>query len=113
MNLALLGDELKPDRVVTAEDLTRDRLAFPAFYGDDMLLPEGKTPAYLGHAVATPDLSRLRALPYAKDKLRSLGDVVRGGAADRPARTRSLGRRFAIVRVGGATPYGRRSSSRR
>ncbi|MGE8491032.1 MAG: xanthine dehydrogenase family protein molybdopterin-binding subunit, partial [Paraburkholderia nemoris] len=51
-DLSLLGDELKPDRVVTAADLTRDGLIFPAFYGDDMLLPPGKTPAYLGQAVA-------------------------------------------------------------
>ena len=36
----------------TAEDLARDRVAFPAFYGEDLLLPPGKTPAYLGQAVA-------------------------------------------------------------
>lgn len=29
-DLASLGDDLKPDRVVTAEDLARDKLAFPA-----------------------------------------------------------------------------------
>ena len=51
-DLSLLGDDLKPDRVVTADDLARDGVAFPTFYGDDMLLPAGKTPAYLGHAVA-------------------------------------------------------------
>lgn len=52
VDLSLLGDDLQPDRLVTAEDLARDGLAFPAFYGDDMLLPSGKTPAYLGQAVA-------------------------------------------------------------
>src|SRR6266566_1159025 len=51
-DLSLLGPDLKPDRVVTAADLARDGLAFPAFYGEDMLLPRGKTPAYLGQAVA-------------------------------------------------------------
>src|SRR4029450_10537390 len=44
-DLSLLGDDLKPDRVVTATDLTRDGLAFPDFYGEDMLLPEGKPSA--------------------------------------------------------------------
>ena len=51
-DLSLLGDALKPDRIVTAADLQRDGVAFPAFYGQDMLLPEGKAPAYLGQAVA-------------------------------------------------------------
>ena len=51
-DISMLGTELKPDRVITAADLTRDGLALPEFYGTDMLLPEGKTPAYLGQAVA-------------------------------------------------------------
>src|SRR5881227_3451605 len=51
-DLSMLGGDLKPDRVVTAADLARDGVAFPEFYGEDMLLPEGKTPAYLGQAVA-------------------------------------------------------------
>ena len=51
-DLATLGRELAPDRVVTAADLARDGFAFPDFYGEDILLPEGKTPAYLGQAVA-------------------------------------------------------------
>jgi hypothetical protein len=38
-DLTLLGDELQPDRIVTAEDLTRDRLIFPAFYGNNMSSP--------------------------------------------------------------------------
>ena len=50
-DLSMLGAELVPDRIVTAADLARDGLAFPDFYGEDMLLPEGKTPAYLGQAV--------------------------------------------------------------
>ena len=44
-DLSVLGADLAPDRVVTAADLARDGLAFPAFYGEDMLLPPGKTPA--------------------------------------------------------------------
>src|SRR2546429_3090925 len=38
-DLSALGDELAPDRVVTAADLARDGLAFPDFYGEGMLLP--------------------------------------------------------------------------
>ena len=44
--------DLKPDRVVTATDLARDGLRLPAFYGDAMLLAEGRMPAYLGQAAA-------------------------------------------------------------
>src|SRR5438128_2648017 len=45
-DLSALGSDLAPDRVVTAANLAHDGLAFPDFYGEDMLLPEGKPPAY-------------------------------------------------------------------
>ncbi|SPS00557.1 xanthine dehydrogenase family protein molybdopterin-binding subunit [Cupriavidus taiwanensis] len=103
-DLGVLGDELKPDRVVTADDLARDGVAFPAFYGDDMLLPAGKTPAYLGHAVAIliyHDFARFR---FAKDKLKFRDDVIRYGAKTGPLERDPWGT-FRFVRVGGATPY--------
>ncbi|MFS8932951.1 xanthine dehydrogenase family protein molybdopterin-binding subunit [Cupriavidus taiwanensis] len=103
-DLGVLGDGLKPDRVVTADDLARDGVAFPAFYGDDMLLPAGKTPAYLGHAVAIliyHDFARFR---FAKDKLKFRDDVIRYGAKTGPLERDPWGT-FRFVRVGGATPY--------
>ena len=103
-DLSLLGDELKPDRIVTAEDLARDGLAFPAFYGDDMLLPPGKTPAYLGHAVAMliyHDFARFR---FAKDKLQFHDEIIRYGAKTGPLERDPWGT-FRFVRVGGATAY--------
>jgi len=103
-DLGLLGDDLKPDRVVTAADLERDKVAFTAFYGEDMLLPEGKTPAYLGHAVAIlifHDFARFR---FAKDKLKFRDDVVRYGAQTGPLERDPWGT-FRFVRVGGATPF--------
>jgi len=104
IDLSALGDELKPDRVVTAEDLVRDRVAFAPFYGDDMLLPLGKTPAYLGHAVALlifKDFARFR---YAKDKLKFREDIVKGGPISGPLE-REPWAGFRYVRVGGATPF--------
>jgi len=103
-DLGLLGPDLQPDRVVTAEDLARDGVAFPAFYGDDMLLPAGKVPAYLGHAVAMlifHDFARYR---YARDRLQFDPDVVRYG---KPAAVpdREPWGIFRYVRIGGATPY--------
>jgi CO/xanthine dehydrogenase Mo-binding subunit len=102
-DLALLGDELKPDRIVTAEDLARDGLAFPAFYGDDALLPPGKTPAYLGQAVAIliyHDFARFR---FAKDALQFHEEVIRYGAQTGPLERDPWGA-FRFVRVGGAKP---------
>ena len=65
---------------------------FPDFYGDDMLLPEGKTPAYLGPAVAMlifHDFARFR---FAKEKLQFNDAVIRYGAVTGPLAARSLGR---------------------
>ncbi|MEC5409249.1 molybdopterin cofactor-binding domain-containing protein [Paraburkholderia sp. MPAMCS5] len=95
---------LAPDRIVTADDLARDNLAFPAFYGDDMLLPAGKTPAYLGQAVTIliyHDFVRFR---FAKDKLQFREDVIRYGAVTGPLE-RDPWAAFRFVRVGGKTPY--------
>ncbi len=78
-------------------------VAFPPFYGADMLLPEGATPAYLGHAVALliwHDFARFRA---AKNALKFHDDVIRWGASTGPLE-RPPWASFRYVRVGGATP---------
>lgn len=103
-DLAPLNAELQPDRVVTADDLARDGLAFPEFYGEDMLLPAGKKPAYLGHAVAIliyRDFPRYRA---ARERLQHRADVLRYGAVTGLEDKPPWGV-FRYVRVGGATPY--------
>jgi CO/xanthine dehydrogenase Mo-binding subunit len=103
-DLSALGDELKPDRVVTAADLGRDGVAFPPFYGEDMLLPAGRTPAYLGHAVAIlvwHDFARFRA---AKTRLKFREDLVRWGERTGPLEREPWGS-FRYVRAGGATPF--------
>ncbi|MFC5474915.1 xanthine dehydrogenase family protein molybdopterin-binding subunit [Paraherbaspirillum soli] len=103
-DLSLLGDELKPDRVVTADDLLRDGLAFPAFYGEDMLLPAGKTPAYLGHAVAILIYNDFAKFRFAKDKLQFKDEVIRYGPPTGPLERDPWGT-FRFVRVGGATAF--------
>ena len=104
VDLSLLGDDLQPDRLVTAEDLARDGLAFPAFFGDDMLLPSGKTPAYLGQAVAIliyHDFARFR---FAKDKLKFREETIKYGAVTGPLERDPWGS-FRYVRVGGEQPF--------
>src|SRR6516225_10386085 len=102
-DLSVLDPDLKPDRVVTAADLARDGLAFPDYYGDDMLLPEGRTPTYLGQAVAIliyRDFARFR---FAKYKLQFNNAVVRYGDVTGPlARDPWGSSRF--VRIAGPTP---------
>ena len=103
-DLSPLGPDLEPDRVVTAAELERDGLAFPDYYGEDMLLPAGRTPAYLGQAVAIliyRDFSRFR---FAKQKLQFNDAVVRYGEVTGPLQRDPWGS-SRFVRVGGKTGY--------
>lgn len=54
LDLSLLGDDLQPDRIVTAADTQKARLDFndPFTYGDRMLLPQGEVPVFLGYPLA-------------------------------------------------------------
>ena len=104
LDLSLLEPDLKPDRIVTAEDLARDGLKFPDFYGDDMLLPANKQAAYLGHAVAVliyHDFARYR---FAKNRVQFQESVIRYGDPVPPLQ-RDPWASFRYVRMGGATPY--------
>ncbi|MFI0849587.1 xanthine dehydrogenase family protein molybdopterin-binding subunit [Mesorhizobium sp. IMUNJ 23232] len=104
LDLSVLSGDLGPDRIVTAIDLARDGVAFPDFYGEDMLLPQGKTPAYLGHAVAILIYHDFPGFRFAKDKLQFNDTVVRYGAVTGPLERDPWGS-SRFVRVGGATPY--------
>ena len=103
-DLGRLGEALKPDRIVTADDLKRDGVAFTDFYGDDMLLPAGKTPAYLGHAVAILIYHDFGRYSQARGALQFRNDVLRYGKQTGPLQRDPWGV-FRFVRVGGATPY--------
>jgi len=103
-DLSALEKDLQPDGIVTAADLARDGVAFPPFYGDDLLLPEGTTPAYLGQAVAYliwNDFPRFRA---AKTLISSRNDWIRWSERTGPLE-REPWASFRYVRVGGATPF--------
>jgi CO/xanthine dehydrogenase Mo-binding subunit len=103
-DLSVVGSDFAPDRVVTAADLARDGFAFPDFYGEDILLPEGKTPAYLGQAVAIliyQDFARFR---FAKEKLQFSDALIRYDAVTGP-RQRDPWGSYRFVRVGGPTPH--------
>jgi CO/xanthine dehydrogenase Mo-binding subunit len=102
-DLSMLGAELAPDRVVTANDLAHQGLAFPAFYGEDMLLPEGKTPAYLGQAVAILIYRDFAPFRFAKEKLQFHQSVIRYGDVTGPLQRDPWGA-LRFVRMGGKRP---------
>jgi CO/xanthine dehydrogenase Mo-binding subunit len=103
-DFASLEPAIQPDRIVTAADLARDGVAFPPFYGDDLLLPEGSTPPCLGQAVAYLiwwDFARFRA---AKTVIRAREDLIRWGRKTGPL-DREPWASFRYVRVGGRSPF--------
>ncbi|MFS8050337.1 xanthine dehydrogenase family protein molybdopterin-binding subunit [Rhizobium sp. BR 314] len=54
IDLKVLGEDLKPDRMVLHEDLAADgvEIPVPGFYGDVFLVPKGQTARLLGQPVA-------------------------------------------------------------
>src|SRR5262245_2264292 len=69
-----------------------------------MLLPEGKTPAYLGQAVAILIFHDFVRFRFAKEKLQFDDAVIRYGAITGPLQRDPWGA-SRFVRVGGKTPY--------
>lgn len=102
LDLSHLDGDLKPDRVVTAEDLAKDGLAFPTFYGDDMLLPVGKTPAYLGQVVAILIYHDFERFRLGKERAQAIPGVIRYGDKTPPLEREPWGV-FRYVRQGGAS----------
>jgi CO/xanthine dehydrogenase Mo-binding subunit len=111
VDLSLLGEELKPDRLVLGDELLRDGLKPPVsgvvgppdFYGDVLLVPPGETPRLLGQPVALliyRDFARFEA---ARRRLRFAEGVVRWGAVSGYRTPAHYGAaRFA--RIAGPTP---------
>ncbi|WP_284164770.1 molybdopterin cofactor-binding domain-containing protein [Frigidibacter sp. SD6-1] len=98
---------LRPDVLITAEELARDGVAMvePDFYGA-LLLRAGTAPVYLGQPLALlvyHDYARFR---LAKRRMKFNEDGVRYGApVQEPDRAPYGGARF--VRIGGGTPVAR------
>ncbi|NIB40825.1 xanthine dehydrogenase family protein molybdopterin-binding subunit [Pseudomaricurvus alkylphenolicus] len=105
INLSRLANGLMPDRLVTAEDLTRDGLMqLPRFFDDTLMARAGETAAHLGAAVAVlifHDFARFR---LAKQALQFRQDVIQYGAETGPIERPPWGS-YRYVRVGGDSPY--------
>ncbi|HEX5842034.1 MAG TPA: xanthine dehydrogenase family protein molybdopterin-binding subunit [Pseudomonas sp.] len=104
LDLSMLPAELQPDRLVTADDLQRDGIVFPAGHDIDPLLPVGQVPMFIGHPVALliwKDFERYR---QAKNILKFNAKVIRYGAKAPAYQSDPYGS-FRFVRVGGDTPF--------
>jgi CO/xanthine dehydrogenase Mo-binding subunit len=106
LDLSLLGDDLQPDKIVTAADLARDGLSLPAFYGSEPFLAPGTQALYLGHPLAMliyRDFSRFNS---AKARLKfNESKIVRYGATV-PFRELDPYASFRFVRVAGPQRQG-------
>lgn len=81
VDLGVLGDELKPDRIVFHEDLVADGVVNPEpdFYGDVFLVPKGQTARLLGQPVALLIYHDFARYDAAKRLVRFDDTVVRYG----------------------------------
>lgn len=81
IDLTVLGQDLKPDRVVMHQDLVADHVAVPDadFYGDVFLVPQGETPRLLGQPVALLIYRDFERFDAAKRRVRFDDSVVRYG----------------------------------
>jgi CO/xanthine dehydrogenase Mo-binding subunit len=105
IDLTRLGDDLRPDRVVLAEDLERDGIRMPHadFYGEWFLVPKGKTPHLLGEPVALLIYKDFDRYDAAKRRIQFDESVVRHGATTGPSPPPNYGA-ARYVRIEGATP---------
>ncbi len=103
-DISRLQGDLVPDRIVTAADLEKDGIDFPSFYGKDMLLPVGSTPAYLGQAVAILIYNDFARFKYAKDALKFKNDIIQYGAYTGYLK-RDPWQSYRGVRIGSTDPF--------
>ncbi|QIL90006.1 molybdopterin-dependent oxidoreductase [Microbulbifer sp. SH-1] len=95
-----LPAEAQPYAKVTAETLAEKKLKLPAFYGEAMLLSEGASPLYYGHAVAMLLFDDFEKYATAKQALQFNEQVIRYGAQTPPVE-RDPYASWRIIRVEG------------
>lgn len=103
-DLSLLSEDLVPDKIITAEDLEKDNIKFPKFFGIDVLLPKGQTPAYLGQAVAILIFNDFAKFKFAKDTLKFKDEIIIYGETTGPLERNPWGT-YRGVRIGAENPY--------
>jgi CO/xanthine dehydrogenase Mo-binding subunit len=102
LDLSFLSNAAKPTAIVTAEDLERAGTRVVSFYEGDLLCPVGKTPLYLGQAVALLLFETFDAFDRAQLELRGKPYLKFGRETGPVAMPPYAAYRF--TRVAGPTP---------
>jgi len=112
VDLASLGPDLQPNRLLYHEDLERDGVTVPMppdlgfqFYGAYFLVPRGKVPPNFGHPVALLIYKDFERFEMARRQLRFQTDAVRYGAEGPPNLPPNYGA-ARYVRIAGESPGG-------
>jgi len=111
VDLSVLGDDLRPDRLVLGDELVADGLVppqgadgeAPGFYGDVFIVPPGETPRLLGQPVALLIYHDFARYDAAKRRIRFDDSVVKWGAHTGPNTPANYAAN-RYVRIGGAQP---------
>ena len=106
IDLKVLGEDLKPDRLVLYQDLVADgiEIPVPGFYGDVFLVPKGQTARLLGQPVALLVYHDFARYDAAKRLTRFDDTVVRyGGKAASTTPGPYASARY--VRIDGGDPF--------
>ncbi|MBB3060918.1 xanthine dehydrogenase family protein molybdopterin-binding subunit [Microbulbifer rhizosphaerae] len=90
----------EPYARVTAQTLQQQGIKLPEFYGDLMLLPEGESPRYYGHAVAMLLFDNFEKYATAKQALQFSKEFIRYGEQTPPLE-RDPYASWRIIRVEG------------
>ena len=102
LDLSRLTGALRPDAIVTADDLARIGARVPEFYAGDLLCPVGKTPLYLGQPVALLIFGDFNAFDRTRGALRDAA-FAKFGEDTGPVEMPNYGA-FRFTRVAGPTP---------
>ncbi|MCW8126527.1 xanthine dehydrogenase family protein molybdopterin-binding subunit [Microbulbifer halophilus] len=95
-----LPEGAEPYERITAQTLADNKFALPPFYGEAMLLAEGETPHYYGHAVAILLFDSFEKYATTKQALQFNESVIRYGEETPPYR-RDPYASWRIIRVEG------------
>lgn len=105
LDLTKLADDLQPDKVIVAEDVTSAGVEAKGFFKTEMFCPKGQTPSYLGQPVAILIYDDLVTSELSRRIFHGDNDVVTYGEEKAPATTDPYGaNRF--TRVAGDSPTG-------
>ncbi len=104
LDLTMLASDLKPDKVVTAEDLQAARIRAKGYFTEDLMCPKGLTPTYLGQPVALLIFRGFDKYVTARQILSGAKSVVFGEQTGAVAKPPYGANRF--TRIGGSDPSG-------